>query len=150
MNYAKFAPSFAESNSFFLPDPRFCSEQGCLAHLVRRYVYGSCACRRCGAVSEGCFIAARAAWQCAHCHAQTGVRCGTCMERSALPLTKWFAAIRIVLLLPTIATEELAIVLKIDRRQTVRNMIKRIRAAANSQDPSAALAGLDELYLGFG
>ena len=72
------------------------------------------------------------------------------MERSALPLTKWFAAIRMILLSPTIATQELAIALKIDRRQTIRNMMKRIRAAVNAQDPSAALAGLDELYLGFG
>lgn len=137
------------SGSLLLPDPRFTTEQACYAYLVRRYFYGSCACRRCGAVSEGCFVAARTSWQCGRCHAQTGLRCGTCMERSALPLTRWFAAIRIILLSPTIATEELAIVLKIDRRQTVRNMIKRIRAAANSQDPSAALAGLDELYRGF-
>jgi hypothetical protein len=144
------ATSELGSGSLLLPDPRFTTEQACCAYLVRRYFYGSCACRRCGAVSEGCFVAARTSWQCARCHAQTGLRFGTCMERSALPLTKWFAAIRILLLSPTITTEELALVLKIDRRQTVRNMIKHIRAAANSQDPSAALAGLDELYLGFG
>ncbi len=71
------------------------------------------------------------------------------MERSAVSLTKWFAAIRIVLLSPTISTKELAAALKIDRRQTVRNMIKRIRAALSAPDPSTALAGLDELYLGF-
>jgi transposase-like protein len=139
--------SFVESNSVLYPDPRFCSEQRCLAYLVRRYVHGSCACRRCGAVSVGSFVAAKAAWQCAHCHAQTGLRYGTCMERSALPLTKWFAAIRFALLSPTITTEKLAKILAIDRRQTVRNMIKRIRAAVNSPYPSAALAGLDELYL---
>jgi hypothetical protein len=138
------------TGSLLHSDPRFATEQACLAHLARRYVRGSCACRRCGEISAGNFLATRALWQCARCHAQTGLRCGTCMEHSALPLTKWFAAIRIVLLSPTIATEELAIVLKIDRLQTVRNMIKHIRAAANSQDPSVALAGLDELYLGFG
>ncbi len=142
--------SVVELNSFLLPDPRFCSEQRCLAHFVRRYDLGKCACRRCGALSTGSFVAARAAWQCGRCHAQTGLRTGTCMKGSAVPLTKWFAAIRTVLLAPTITTEQLAIVLKIDRRQTVRTMIKRIRAAKNSQDPSAALAGLDELYLGFG
>lgn len=72
------------------------------------------------------------------------------MEHSAVPLTKWFAAIRIVLLAPTIATEELAAAIKIDRRQTVRNMVKRIRAAVIAEEPSTALAGLDQLYLGFG
>ena len=46
--------------------------------------------------------------------------------------------------------EELAVLLKIDRRQTIRPRINRIRAAINSRDPSAALAGLDQLYLGFG
>jgi hypothetical protein len=143
--------SFRElgSGSLLHPDPRFATEQACLAYLARRYIRGSCACRRCGEISAGSFLAARALWQCARCHAQTGLRCGTCMERSALPLIKWFAAIRIVLQSPTIATEELAIVLKIDRRQTVRNMIKQIRAAVDSRDPSTALADLDELYLGF-
>ena len=72
------------------------------------------------------------------------------MERSAISLTKWFAAIRIVLLSPKIPTEQLAAALKIDRRQTVRNMITRIRGALSADEPSAALAGLDELYLGFG
>jgi hypothetical protein len=137
------------SDSFFLPDPRFVTEQACCAYLVRRYVYGSCGCRRCGTISAGCFVAARTSWQCARCHAQTGLRYQTCMERSPLQLTKWFAAIRIVLQSPTIATEELAAVLKIKRHQTVRNMIKQIRAASDSQDPSTALAGLDDLYLGF-
>src|SRR3954470_7598947 len=105
------------SGSLPHPDSRFNTEQACCAYLVRRFAYGSCACRQCGAVSEGCFVAARTAWQCARCHAQTGLRCGTCMERSALSLTKWFAAIRIILLSPTVASEELALVLKIDRRQ---------------------------------
>lgn len=63
---------------------------------------------------------------------------------------KMVRRLRIVLLSPTIATEELAAVLKINRRQTARNMVKRIRAAKYSQDSSATLTGLDELYLGFG
>jgi hypothetical protein len=138
------------SSSLPVRDPRFATEQACAVYLVRRYVHGTSICRRCGKAAMGSFVAARSCWQCAGCRTQTGLRYGTCMERSPLPLTQWFAAIRIVLLYPTIPTEELAAALNVGRRQTVRNVIRRIRAAVSAPDPSAALAGLDELYLGLG
>jgi hypothetical protein len=69
------------------------------------------------------------------------------MERSALPLTKWFAAIRAVLLRPAIAAAELAKNLGIDRVQTVRGMIEKIRQAVAAENASELLAGLDDAYL---
>lgn len=137
-----------EMGNLLLPDPRYSTEQACLAHLVRRFRHGISGCHRCGAAAMGSFVAVRNCWQCARCHAQTGVRLGTCMEDSAIPLAKWFACIRIVLLSTTIPTAEIAAILKIKRGQTVRKMIKRIHAALRAPNPSAALAGLDEIYLG--
>jgi hypothetical protein len=136
-------------HDWLAPDPRFASERGCCAYLTRRYADGTCACRRCGAVTAGCFVAARKCWQCGACGAQTGIRSGTCMESSAIALTKWFAAIRIVLLQPTIPVVELSATLQITRHQTVGNMLKKIRAATGSDQASQLLAGLDQLYLGF-
>jgi hypothetical protein len=129
-------------------DPRFSSETACCAHLVRRYVQGICGCGDCGAVAEGGFIPSGLCWQCARCRAQTGLRVGTCMECSAIPLTKWFAAIRALLLMPSVAITDLATFLQINRRQTVHKMAKRIHTACESDSASAGLAGLDELYLG--
>jgi hypothetical protein len=128
-------------------DPRFGSEPACLSHLVRRFVYGACPCGACGAVAEGGFIPAGLCWQCGRCRAQTGLRVGTCMERSAIPVMKWFAAIRALLLTPSVAVADLATFLQINRRQTVRRMVERIRTARDSDDATIRLANLDELYL---
>jgi hypothetical protein len=135
-------------NNTLVVDPRFNTEPACWAHLVRRYAYGKCGCGACGAIAEGTFVAARICWQCGRCRAQTGLRVGTCTERSAIALTKWFAAIRGLLLDPTVAVADLATFLQIPRRQTVGKMIERIRTAADSADATTRLAGLDQLYLG--
>jgi hypothetical protein len=131
----------------FRPDERFVTEQGCYTYLIRRHAAGQQPCRRCGQRGHGYFIAARLAWECGHCQSQTGLRVGTVMERSALPLTKWFAAIRAVLLRPAIAAAELAKNLGIDRVQTVRGMIEKIRQAVAAENASELLAGLDDAYL---
>ena len=70
------------------------------------------------------------------------------MERSSLALVKWFAAIRVVLLLPSVPVAELAAFLGIARIQTVTQMGRTIRRAIASAEPSQRLAGLDEIYLG--
>jgi hypothetical protein len=131
------------------PDNRFGTEQACYAYLVRRYADGSQLCRGCGQSGGGSFIAARRCWECGRCKAQTGLRVGTCMERSALPLSKWFAAIRALLLRPTITSGELGKILKIDRIQTARDMAKKIRKAIAAENASALLAGLADVYLTF-
>jgi hypothetical protein len=148
--YREFRANNAVNFAITAPDPRFTTEPDCIAHLVRRYVLGCSACRRCGSLANGNFIVARTCWQCAACHAQTGLRVGTCMNHSSVPLTTWFAAIRIVLLKPGIRAEELAAALKLNRHQTVRSIIRRICAALDSDQASGALAGLDQLYFGSG
>lgn len=129
-------------------DPRFATELACITHLTRRYVQALCPCQHCGERGTGSLVAARFCWQCGRCHAQTGLRRGTCMERSSLALVKWFAAIRVVLLLPSVPVAELAAFLGIARIQTVTQMGRTIRRAIASAEPSQRLAGLDEIYLG--
>jgi len=129
-------------------DPRFATEQHCLAHLARRHRNGTVFCRRCQTVTPGTYIAARAAWQCNKCGRQSGLRSGTCMNRSPLPLTAWFNVIRIILLHPTISTSDLAVAVRVSRQQTVNSMVHRIRDAVDSDQASLRLAGLDKLYLG--
>jgi hypothetical protein len=136
--------------SLLATDPRFATEQSCLLYLARRYELGVCPCHRCGTVGRGCFVAARLAWQCSNCRGQTGLRRGTCMENSALPLTRWFAGIRIVLLSPKVSAKEMGNALAIGRLQTVRGLIQRIQSAIASAQPSVALAGLDQVFLGTG
>ena len=128
-------------------DAQFATEQACRAYLIRRYSDGRQTCRSCGGSGNGCYIALRACWECGHCDAQTGLRVGTVMESSSLPLVAWFAAIRAVLLRPRITSPELAGILHISRTQTVSQMVKKIKLAIKSEDTSAQLAGLDQVYL---
>jgi hypothetical protein len=136
------------SPGIFAVDSRYASEPACIAHLARRHAHGFVPCRRCHALGRGVFIPTRLAWQCAECHSQTGIRVGTVMEKSAVPLSKWFAAIRVSLLAPEPATDRVAKFLQIDRRPTVRSMLQKINTAMSTADASYKLAGLDELYLG--
>ncbi len=75
-----------------------------------------------------------------------GLRVGTVIERSALPLVKWFAAIRIVLLWPDVTTHDLSEKVGIKRGPTVRSVARRIRTAMASDNASKLLAGLDVVY----
>lgn len=129
-------------------DPRFATDAACVTHLGRRFIQGVTPCQHCGSRGAGTLIVARPCWQCSHCRAQTGLRQGTCMERSSLALRSWFAAIRATLLQPNVAVPELAAFLAIARTQTVAHMVRTIRRAITSPEPSRRLAGLDEIYLG--
>jgi hypothetical protein len=114
-------------------DPRFVTELQCYSFLIRRFRTGKQPCARCGCRGRGCWIADQRAWECAKCNAQTGIRVGSVMEHSALPLTTWFKAIGIVSRRPNIKTAELAKSLSIIRRATVLSIRKRIRDALISQ-----------------
>jgi hypothetical protein len=146
VNRLQCADSNAGLGTVTKPDPRFTTEASCQVWLVRRFREGLQPCRRCGRRGEGSVIAARHCWECSACKCQTGLRHGTVMESSSLPLAVWFAAIRIVLLRPTTSARELAKLLQISRVQTVRNMAKKIRGAMRTDTASALLAGLDEVY----
>jgi hypothetical protein len=137
----------SEDDAATLP-PAFDSEAACEAYLADRFRSGAKRCHHCGG-REGYVIARRRCWECGSCKAQTGLRAGTVMARSPIPLRQWFAAIRWLLCRPTIRADELAEKLKIRRLTTVRSMAKKIRAAMTAEDGSEQLAGLDS-YIGTG
>jgi hypothetical protein len=129
------------------PDPRFATEPACCAYLVRRLRHGKVCCRKCGQPCGGKWLARNHSWQCAGCGAQTGIRCGSVMAHSALPLCTWFHAIKLQLLRPSISIAEMSNVLAIRRRPTVVAMRKRIRQALESNEATQLLVGLDQAYL---
>jgi hypothetical protein len=126
-------------------DERFQTEEQCLAFLMRRFERGELPCPRCRNTSGGCWLATHRAWECGRCKSQIGIRAGTIMQNSGLPLTSWFKAIRLLLSYPLMSTAELSQRLGMKRRSTVRGMAKKIRTAiATNPD---ILAGLDESLL---
>jgi hypothetical protein len=72
----------------------FPSEIACEEFLKKRLDRASWRCPRCGS-AEGNWLPSRRCWECALYRRQTGLRVGTVMEWSPIPLLKWFGAIEL-------------------------------------------------------
>lgn len=125
--------------------PAFASEAACEAYLANRLRNEIHRCGKCGK-TNGCFLPSRQVWECRACRAQTGLRTGTVMAGSPLPLLVWFNTIRMLLRRPTTGTADLAEQVGLRRMTTVRTMVRRIREAMGADDASAQLAGLDRHF----
>jgi transposase-like protein len=125
----------------------FRSESACENLLKKRFDRAFWRCPRCGS-AEGHWLPSRRCWECALCRRQTGLRIGTVIERSRIPLLKWFAAIEYVLRNQHPRAAELGQKIKIDRAETVRRLLARIRTALNQSNSSELLAGLDAYFGG--
>jgi transposase-like protein len=124
--------------------PAFLDEKACHEYLKQRLV-GNSRCPHCGG-EKGSWLVKRQRWQCAGCHRQVGPTAGTVMAGSRLPLTQWFAAIRVLLCHPGTTVSELAQEIGVRRMSTVRSVVKSIRAAIGSDKAQELLAGLDRLF----
>jgi hypothetical protein len=122
--------------------PAFADEAACEAYLMARLRQRGRPCSRCG-TATGCVLRSRKVWECGGCGLQTGLRFGTVMADSALPLKTWFTAICAILDRPAIETSELAELLGVSRRATVRRLARRIQEATAKEDAAELLAGLD-------
>ena len=121
------------------------SEQSCIDYLVgwrqRHFLCHKCAGRRAR------FVPSRQCLECGTCGSQSGLRVGTVMADSPLPLRTWRLAIRLVVSNPGIATGQLQEQLRISRAATARTVAQKIRAALVADDRIARLAGLDRELL---
>lgn len=128
------------------PAPPFSfSEHGCRDYPLRRLRAADFVCPRCGN-GKGYPLGSRSCWQCGACGRQAGLRVGTVMEGSHIPLSVWFAAIWKLSEAPDASLATLADITKISRVQTLRKMVGKILLAMASPDASRLLAGLNDLY----
>jgi transposase-like protein len=124
----------------------FADNRTCVEHLRRRIDAPTWRCPHCRG-AHGHWLAARQRWECAACHKQVGLRAGTVMEHSPLPLTVWCGAIVSAALDLGISAYQLQEVLGISRPGTARSMLLKIRAALSAPDADYSLAGLNRLVL---
>lgn len=129
-----------------LPPLGFADETACEEYLANRLRQSQAVCQQCGA-AHGCVLQARKCWECAACGKQMGLRTGTVMARSPVPLRTWFDAVRWVLWRPTISATELSRQVGLERIATARSMLARIRTAMAAEDAGLQLAGLDQHYM---
>lgn len=126
------------------PESAFDDERACEMYLVGRMQAHPRRCERCGK-KRWHYLKTRRRWECAACGAQQGLRSGTVMERSPLPLTAWFAAILAVCADLKISARDLAERIGLRRMATARGMLRRIRSAIDSPHAEELLAGLQGL-----
>jgi hypothetical protein len=126
-------------------DEGFATEEECETHLRRRFEKPEWECPSCRC-DKGHWLARRKVWQCADCHRQVGLRAGTIMARSPLPLVQWFATVRLLLKTSETSGADLARATGIRRHATARRMAAKVRRAMASKDKGTLLAGLDRLH----
>jgi hypothetical protein len=119
----------------------FGTEEACEKHLGERFRRADWQCPYC-ASKRGSWLQRQKRWECAACHHQVGLRFGTVMQRSRLPLRVWFMAILEIRKNANTSTSQLMEVLGIQRRGTACSLIKRIAAAMDTHEASDLLAGI--------
>jgi hypothetical protein len=122
---------------------RFKDEQECADYLLERARRRGQICPSCGHRS-GNWLACRR-WECCRCGRQVGLRSGSVLAGSRLPLSQWFRAIGEVLADPAIRPERLQQAIGLPRLGTVRKVLDLILAAMRSPEVDRLLAGLDRL-----
>jgi transposase-like protein len=125
-------------------DP-FQAEANCVSYLLGRWQRKECSCPRCG-TQLGYWLPSRQRWQCAGCHHQVGLREGTVMAGSHLPLSMWFRAIRVLIQNPNVSNAALTTAIATHRPATACRIAKKIRAALRSPNAFSLLAGLDRVF----
>jgi transposase-like protein len=128
----------------------FADADNCVSYLVARRWPNGVTCPTCGR-SDVTFIAARRVWQCKtrHPKAQFSVKVGTIFEDSALPLSKWLAAIWMITNCKNgVSSWEIHRSLGITQK-CAWHMMHRVRLAM--QDGDGMLSGeveVDETFIG--
>lgn len=128
-----------------MPPLSFADEAACERYLADWLRSGSVPCPQCGA-RVGYVVGTRKRWECGVCRSQTGLRSGTVMAQSAVPLRQWFDGVRRLLWQPTIGVTEFATQVGLRRLGTARSMLIKIRRALAAADAGRQLAGLDQHF----
>jgi hypothetical protein len=120
----------------------FANENDCVEYLAS-HQHRNFACASCGGL-EAYFIRVRRCLECTGCHAQLGLRSGTVMANSSLPLRIWFLAIALILQDPTVTAVRAQAILRLQRPGTTRLVLRKIHDALLNDHRSRLLAGLDQ------
>ena len=138
----KAASATAQSKGLCRVKAAFMTEADCERYLAAR----DWCCPRCDCAT-GHWIPSRKVRECRECRRQSGLRAGTVMQQSPLPLIVWFRAVGALLMNPVLTTAELAKATGIHREGTIRRIAQRIREAMTLPDASTQLMGLDGVFL---
>jgi len=130
---------------------QFNSENACREHLYKMRWAEGFVCPKCGAADEPFNIQSRNLYQCKHCNHQTSVTAGTVLEKTRIPLLKWFWA---MFLMSNdkrgCSAKQLSIELNLCY-STAWFVCHRIRSAMGERDTQYVLSGyieVDDAFFG--
>lgn len=121
---------------------QFPDSESCEKYLRARREKSEWPCPRCDARSRKHWIKTRHCWECSRCGGQFGLRHGSVMMESPLPLEQWFLAIGMVCINHDTTAAQIAEALGINRLATARRMLAAILNAFRSPDRDQLLVGL--------
>jgi transposase-like protein len=137
---------------FFQWQKMFGTEEACREHLFKIRWPNGFVCPKCGCV-EYYYIKGRDKYQCKSCRHQSSVTSGTIMDKTHLPLAKWFWAIYFVAV-DKRGYSALQLSRELDIGQkSAWYLLQRIRTAMMERDWLYKLSGYvetDEFYYGSG
>lgn len=124
---------------------KFPSEEACVAYFKAKRESQGVVCVKCGCGHHK-WKSYRNQWECKQCGHRTGLKAGTVMHSSKLPLMTWFIAIHLITSTKkSFSAAELKRQLGISCYQTVWEMLHKIRNVMGQRDSQYKLNGAIEL-----
>ena len=132
---------------------RFPDQETCIEHMENIRWGDNAQCPHCngGHVSRKADTGRVGRWNCHDCHASFNVLAGTIMEKTRIPLQKWFLAIGLIVnAKKSLSSCQLARDLQLNQK-SAWYMQQRIRSQMTSEQDEILLQGIleaDETYIG--
>lgn len=124
---------------------RFPDEASCIAYFKSKREADGLKCPVCGCVHLK-WKSYRSQWECKECGHRIGLRAGTVMHSSKLPLSVWFTAIHLMTATKkSFSAKEMQRQLGISCYQTVWEMMHKLRDVMGKRDANYKLKGSIEL-----
>jgi hypothetical protein len=134
-------PNAVTASTYLRPHSSVWIESQCEEWLRMRATTGHWSCPACDHTAPN-WLTKRRVFQCKSCRHQCGLRIGTVMAGSPLPLAAWFTAIGVVVNDQNITAAELGRRAGIERAGTAQRVLDKIRDAMTADDADRRLAGL--------
>jgi len=128
---------------------RFPTEERCREHFRAIREKQGIVCKKCKC-GKHYWLKAKWQWQCCECGFRTGLRSGTVMESSKLPILKWYLAMAFMSFSKKgVSACELQRQLGHSRYESIWRMMHKIREAMGKRDDLYNLEGMIEFDEGF-
>lgn len=128
---------------------KFPDEDACIKHLKEQREQAGITCSKCGCTHHY-WKPYRNQWQCKQCGHRTGLKAGTVMHGSNLPLMYWFIAIHLLTSTKkSFSAAELQRQLGHKRYQPIWELLHKLRDVMGQRDATYKLVGSIELDEGF-